>query len=672
MRIIYSVILLVAVPALAYPPESMSFDPLFLGKPGAHLVPQPGCLAESTHTYDVRHYRLDFDLPMTNAGYACHEQVSLASEIPELDTVVLDFAGLVCDSVKRANILLDFTTPVGSLSVALDTPLPEDDSTVLDIFFHRESTAAQVGYFFCRPPTRVYAHAMTCGCPRDNHYWFACYDLPSDKAERGCMMNLTVPDTFQTSANGLCDSVTTDAKSGRKTYWWRHPYPIATYLMTFSASRFASWGDTFLNTNGDTVEILHFMWPQDSSITRTYYQNLKDMLAYFSDTTRFGPYPFGRFGFIPGYYGFPWGGMEHQTVVMMNTGYLGNTVVQAHELSHMWWGDMVTHVGYADVWLNEGFATWAEVLYTGHQQGRTAFDNLMRARANSAFSQDRGFRFPIYNPPWNHIYNYGTIYCKGAWVEHMLRFVEGDTAWENPGVFFRALRAYRDSFPYGTVSTEDYRRINEQVTELDLGWFFDEWIYQAGYPRYFLNWEREPVGDSFRVILSIGQTNGDLAPYVFHMPVPVELKGTGFDTLVTMHPQANPEVDTFMFPVWPDSVTVDPDNWILDSTCYFTGIAESESGPGPRSLLLSVLPNPASGDVRCQVAGQPGSAVDILVSDRSGRIVSNVRGRLSARGRTQISWNRTGTDGRRLPAGVYFLRLSGTEANVVTKLVLTR
>ncbi len=656
------------------PPQELPFSLPLPGKPGAVWQSSAVVCAESSHSYDVRHYRLDFDLPMTHAGYTCREQVCIASNAPSLDTFSLDFDGLVCDSVKRSGIPQVFSTPPGLLKIDLASPVPLGDSALLDIFFHRESTAVQNAYYFCRPPTRIYAHAMTCGCPTNNHFWFACYDHPSDKAERGCMINLTVPDTFQTSSNGLCDSVTVNPGNQTRTYWWRHPYPICTYLMTFSASRFASWQDTVVGQTGDTIPIIHFMWPQDSAPSRTGFARLPDMIEYFSDTLRFGPYPFERFGFIPGYYGFPWGGMEHQTTVMLHTSYIpgGSDIVQAHELSHMWWGDMLTHVGYADVWLNEGFATWAEVLYMGHQQGRAYFANLMRGRASSFFSRDRTYRFPIYNPPWSQIYDYGTIYCKGAWVEHMLRYVVGDTAWESPGIFFTALRAYRDSFPYGTASTEDYKRVNEQVTGMDLDWFFDEWIYQAGFPRYYLNWTKEPAGDSFRVVTYLTQQNGNLAPPVFHMPLPVRFSGQGQDTLVTIRPQASPQIDTFLLHFRPDEAVTDPDNWVLDST-YYTGVAEE-----PKSSLripdfsgFGVASSPARREVRFQVWAQPEPAAQLEITDAAGRLVRTIPIPYSITHTPySIVWDRLDSSARSVPAGVYFCRLSTERSTSACRVTL--
>ena len=635
-----------------------------------HTAAAPAFLAESTHSYDVRHYRLDFDLPMNRAGYVCFEQIALASEVSGLDTVVLDFGGLVCDSVHEFGTPLSFATPSNELRIELSSPLGPGDSTVLDIWFHREDGATAPGYYFGQPPSTRYAHAMTCGCPTNNRNWFACYDHPNDKADHGIMLNLTVPDTFQTCATGQLDSVTTNS-DGTRTWWWQHSYPIATYLMTFSASRFASWGTTFVNTDGDTVPITHWMWPEDSAASRNGYRRLPEMMDYFIDTLVYGPYPFEKFGHVPGYYGFPWGGMEHQTLVMLHPSYIGggHDVTIAHELSHMWWGDMVTHVGYADVWLNEGFATYSECICMGGLNGQNYFNTLLRSRMRSYISRDRSYRMPVYDPPWHLIYDYGHIYCKGACVQHMLRGVLGDTVWDEPGVFFRGLRAYGDSFKYGTTSTEDYERVMEGVSGIDLGWFFDEWIYQAGYPKYSLDWTREQVGDSFRIITTLSQANGAQAPDFFRIPLPLRVHCQDSDTTVFIRPEANPQVDSFLVPALPESLVVDPDNWVLDSA-YLTGVAEGSRGPYPLCRILAAGPNPASGRLRFDLCGPPNAVTRLVVYDRSGRTVALLPCRPAGNGRTQVTWDRTDRNGRRVPAGIYFVRFGADRSSGPVKLVL--
>jgi len=656
-------ILSILSPVLARLPEYQPEEPWLQGKSGARLGRErfgQELDADSLHDYDVRFYRLDFELPMTNAGYACHERIEFTSNAPALDTLRLDFDRLVCDSVRRAGVPQAFVAGSARLRIALSPPVPRGDSLALDVFFHKESTAVQAGYFFARPPTVRHSHGMTCGCPRDNHYWFACWDHPMDKADRGVMMNFTLPDTFQVCANGMLDSVTV-APGQRRKWWWRHPYPIAAYLMTFSASRFARWDTVVANPCGETVPLIYYQWPADSAATRYGYRMVPDMMRYFSDSLRFGPYPFERFGHVPGYYGFPWGGMEHQTQVMLHTTYIGggHEATIAHELSHMWWGDMVTHVGYADVWLNEGFATWAECQYMGHMNGRAFFQTFIRDKARAYFAQARSRDFPIYDPAWNDIYNYGIEYCKGAWVMRMLQLATGDTAWEQPGILHGALRAYRDSFPYGTVSTADWQGTVEQVTGLDLDWFFDEWVYNKGYPFYDLTWTGEAVGDSFRVVAELRQNNRPGVPPVFHLPVPVRLNCGSESVLVTIRPESTLQTDTFMLGSCVTSVALDPDNWLLDSTVV-TGL----SGPGRNPLrgpaLLSVAPNPARGAVRFELPVVSGPAA-VRIFDNSGRLIHTVAGH----GRVLAA------EAGLLPAGVYFAQLLTRDVGPLQKFVLT-
>jgi len=595
--------------------------------------------AESLHSYDIRHYRVDINLPMTDRSYVAHAGACIKSEVPSLAACSLHFVGLVCDSVKRSGVPLSFATPTGLLAVTLDIPLPQGESTELDIFFHRESTAAERGYFFARPPTVTYAYAMTCTPPKDCRYWMPCWDEPFDKPERGVMLNVTVPDTFQVCANGLLDSVTTG--SGTKTYWWNHPYPIATYLINFAASRFASWQHDLIQPNGDTVPSIYFMWPADSAVSVGTFGRIPEMFDFYSDTAMFGPYPFEKYGQVPGYHPrFLWGAMENQTLTMIHTQWLrqGDDDGMAHELAHMWYGDMVTCVDFRNIWLNEGFATYFECLYVGHAGGRSVFNSYIAGKGRSAIQQDRVRRFAIFDPP--EIYSYGTIYCKGAWVEHTLRWVLGDTAWEQPGVFFRALRAYGDSFRYGCASTDDYCRINEQESGQDLSWFFDEWIYQAGYPKYHLNWSNEPVGDSFRVITSLGQSNGSGAPDFFRTPLPVRFNCLYVDTVVAIRPQANPQVDTFVIASCPDSITVDPDNWVLDSA-YVTGIEEA---PSAEVRMANVGPTVVRGILNLQSAVYNLQA-EIALHDISGRKALDLHA-----GPNDVS---------RLAPGVYFIVAGG-------------
>jgi aminopeptidase N len=653
--------LILATAALAQS-DAWLDEPWLAGKPGANVLSlhsghgRGPALAESLHSYNVRHYRLDINLPMTNKSYVAHEAVSIRSDAPAVLVCTLHFVNLVCDSVKRTGIPLLFTTPTGLLAVELDNPLPMNDSTVLDIFYHRESTAAERGYFFAKVPNVTHTYCMTCTAPEDARYWMPCYDEPSDKAERGVELNLTAPDSCQTCANGLCDSVRADTASHTKTWFWCHPYSIATYLIVFSASRFATWQHRIPLQNGDTLPSIYFMWPEDSSVSQSTFSRIPDMMTYFSDSVRFGAYPFEKYGMVPGYYGFPWGGMENQTMTMIHTQWLrsGDPVGMAHEMSHMWWGDMVTCVDFANVWLNEGFATWAECLYDGHMSGRPNFNSYIAGKAGDYFTQHRRGDFAIYNPPDTAIYNSGVIYSKGSWVLRMLQFVEGDTAWQTPGIFFRALRAYGDSFRYGTVSTADFQRINEHFYGQNLDWFFNEWVYDRGYPKYSITWNKQPHGDSWLVEATLAQHNDTNSARLFHMPYPVRFNCTGESTLVVFHPQDTVAVDTFVLAAEPQSLTPDPDNWVLDST-HVTGIEET---PDNGVTATNIGPSIVRGILLLGGYPRTGTVPKAALLDITGRRVMVLQP-----GPNDVS---------HLAPGVYFARFAGTDTGPLTKIILTR
>jgi aminopeptidase N len=671
MRTLLSLFVLCSLSWAVTPP---SIDEILGDRPWSDEKPvTPACRmrylgatdAESLHSYDVRHYRVDINLPMTDRSYDAHLGVCIKSEVPSLAACSLHFVDLVCDSVKRSDGPLSFSTPTGLLDITLDSPLPQGDSCLLDIFFHRESTAAERGYFFARPPTVTYVYAMTCTPPKDCRYWMPCWDEPFDKPERGVMLNITVPDTFQTCANGLLDSVTTG--TGTKTYWWNHPYPIATYLINFAASHFVSWHHDLIQPNGDTVPSIYFMWPQDSAVSVSTLGRIPEMFDFYSDTAMFGPYPFEKYGMVPGYYGFPWGGMENQTLTMIHTSWLrqGYDDGMAHELSHMWYGDMVTCVDFRNIWLNEGFATWAECLYHGHAYGRASFNSYIASKGNRYFTLHRTRDFPIYDPAPDDIYNTPVIYNKGSWIMRMLQFVYGDTAWENRGLFFQALRAYGDSFKYGTASTEDFQRINEQVSGQDLDWFFDEWVYDQGYPRYFITWDKQPLGDSWLVSATLTQRNDTTSARLFHMPYPVRFNGAAESTLVVFYPQDTVALDTFLLASEPLSLTPDPDNWVLDSS-YVTGVEEA---PSAKVLVANVGPSIVRGVLFLGAGhdrydlgrgtclnppGDCGSCPKPVLLDISGRKVLDLHA-----GRNDVS---------RLAPGVYFVVAGGGQS--VTKVVV--
>jgi aminopeptidase N len=653
-RLLFAIFLISAGSASALTP------PLTEGK--YTLYPRSDwSFAESTHHFDIRHYRIDLDLPMNSGAMNARCRVELIARHDHFDTFSLHFVNLVCDSVRREGNSCSFTTGSGRLLIDLDREFNNGESLAVDIYYHRNAGTGNRGFYFYARGTQQIPHAICYSTtePSDARYWFPCFDEPWDKAERGCQVNITTPDSMSGCANGLLDSVRVSA--GKKTCYWTHRYPISTYLMTFAASRWAVLTQWWRPAPGESLLIQNFCWPEDSSSAINAFRNVPDMLTFFADSQRYGPYPFAteKYGHVVAY-PFQWGGMENQTLTMVHRYWItrGNDNGIAHELSHHWWGDMVTCLDWRNIWLNEGFATYSDELFTWHQQGLSQFYSLIRSRARDYFSEESSDTHPIYAPPAGHEFDWGHSYCKGAWVQHMLRYLMADTVWSRPGIFFATLRAYGESLKYGNASTEDYRRIAERTTGLDLGWFFDEWVYSPGYPVYTLGWQANPAEDSWDLTVDLSQNNISGAPPTFHMPVEIRVVFSGGDTLLRYPVSENPQRNRFRFARQPVGIDFDPNEWILDVHTVMVGIASDRDGnPLPGNPRLAVMGSPAKRPLTVHYTLPRTAGVQLSVFDATGRMVKRLSGGVQPAGSYTLNWDGTDAANRHLPAGVYLIRL---------------
>jgi len=240
--------------------------------------------------------------------------------------------------------------------------------------------------------------------------------------------------------------------------------------------------------------------------------------------------------------------MEHQTCTSF--GFWGEWVY-AHELAHQWWGDLVTLAEWADIWLNEGFATYSDALWQENLYGSEGLKTRMAEFKDIYFNNHTGPEHPIYNPPEGHLFCV-IEYEKAAWVLHMLRFVVGDDE------FWKILKKYAQDYAYSNATTDNFRDVCEQVYGADLEWFFNQWIYEAGYPTYQFGWGSLGQNGA-RVVIKQMQENLPL----FKMPVELQfiLPSRTVKKVVWVGEKNN--TFDFLFQESPVNVLFDPDAWIL-------------------------------------------------------------------------------------------------------------
>ncbi|RKX69250.1 hypothetical protein DRP53_08765 [candidate division WOR-3 bacterium] len=555
-------------------------------------------LAESTHSYDVLHYRLNLDLPMDSnylSGIATIASRSNEDNLAELD---LHLDVMRVDSIKVDGITAIYQHNGETLHIYLPHPYNQGDSFDIMVGYSGKGSGG-MGFLWYNTVHKI---AYTLGCPFCTRKWMPCWDRLWDKADYGVEFYITVPDSYTACANGVY--LGRQVQGGKATYHWKESYPIAPYLIHFAASIFSTYSDWFHKTPTESIEIKYFFWPEDSISARNAFKLCVDMISFYDSL--YGDYPFERYG-MDVVYPFYYGGMEHQTLATINRVWLSqqNYYGIAHEMSHMWWGDMVTCFGWANVWLNEGFATYSDALYLERREGHQAFINKMIERRNDYFRAEQSNPHPVYNPPEHLIFEWGHTYCKGSWILHMIRYLCGDDqTWLN------LLATYRDSFAYRNASTDDLNRIMNQVLGENYNWFFDEWVYSYWYPEYEINWKKRLEGSNWRFIVDISQKQSH-GPKVFHMPVEIRINFSSGDTIVKIPITQSPEHYEVLLSREPVSIDFDPNVWLIEKSTIVS-VAETPTDRISFTRIKTVAP---------EIDIELNRSAEITVYDITGRLV---------------------------------------------------
>ncbi|HLV14474.1 MAG TPA: M1 family aminopeptidase [Xanthomarina sp.] len=318
-------------------------------------------------------------------------------------------------------------------------------------------------------------------------------------------------------ANGLEQSQTVNG--AYKTTHFSHQYPIPAYLVAIAVTNYTVYSDTVEN-NGNPFEIINYVYPENLSYAQANTPVTVDIMNLFSDLFHEYPYANEKYGHAQ----FGWGGgMEHTTVSFM--GSFGRSLI-AHELAHQWFGNKVTCGSWKDIWLNEGFSNYLSGLVVEHLDGNSQFKSWKQSLNNSITSQNGGAVYLTDSDTLNinRIFSSRLSYNKGAMVTHMLRKKLGD---DN---FFQGMQNYLNhpDLAYGYAKTEDYKEVMETASGQDLTEFFNDWIYNQGYPSYSLTWN-QPAGN--QIYISISQTQSHPSVSYFEAPVPIRVIGTNGEEL---------------------------------------------------------------------------------------------------------------------------------------------
>lgn len=612
-------------------------------------------------TIDVTYYGLDLRLAQTPNYLRGAATITLKSTVANLGSFFLDLnsttavtgEGLRVDSVKTGDQRLPFQFAQNKLTITPAQPLVVGQALTLTVFYQGIPNSRDLGSFRFSTHERTTDPAIwSLSEPYGAPDWFPCRDSPGDKADSSAV-RITAPARFVSVSNGVLTG-TTDNADGTRTYQWRNSYPIAQYLISVALSNYERY-DTPFTYGGQTLPVAHYIYPEVLPLVRANLDLTPRMLGLF--TERFGPYPFLREKYGHAQIGQGNGGMEHQTISSMEERALTPAVI-AHELAHQWFGDNITCRDWQNIWLNEGFASYAEAVYAESAGGRTGYESTM----NNFLSRARAARGSIYVQDisnFANIFNGNRSYAKGATVLHMLRGVVGDST------FFRILRTYTAMPPvrYGTAVTEDFQAVAQQVSGQNLANFFQQWIYGEGYPTY----RASVVGgtSATTVTVRLEQRNTIATnPASFTMPVQMRVQSAAGDTTVTVLSDRADQTFTLPARGLVTGVVVDPDNRILrmvEPTAFVvTAVTE------PVQSVVRVYPNPGTDALTVDFATVATGSTTLRLTNLLGQGVRV----LSERSLPPGNYSRT-IDLRGLSAGQYILAIQ-TPDRLQSQTVLVR
>lgn len=437
--------------------------------PGAAGIGDPYYPALGNGGYDAQHYTLDLDADLsinTISGTVTMNAIATQS----LSSFNLDFVGFEISSITVNDVEATFARDGRELIITPAEPI-----------FNGETFDAAVTY--SGVPGRDIGNVnpfsggwqlydggvYVASEPDGSSLWFPVNDHPIDKATYTYIF--TVDSEFAVAANGLLQEVIEEGD--KTTYIWQASDPTASYLVTVNIAQFTRVDDTVV---GDVPIRNYFPTSQVNNIdpSQTSFAQTADMMRAFNEW--FGEYPFEVYGAVVADTRLPFA-LETQTLSLFGsnayeTGGAAETVV-AHELAHSWFGNSISPATWRDIWLNEGFATYASALWIEATQGDNVFNQTMDSWYNTIRRQPR--KTIIADPGPRDLFTIA-VYYRGAWVLHALRLEVGDET------FYDIIQTYHADYAYQTASIPDFIAVAESVSGRDLTDFFQGWLYERDMP----------------------------------------------------------------------------------------------------------------------------------------------------------------------------------------------
>ncbi|MEW6196886.1 MAG: M1 family aminopeptidase [Bacteroidota bacterium] len=627
---------------------------------------------------DALYYKLDLSFT-TNPNYLNGIVTVKAQVLESTNNFFLDLsAGMTVNSVVKDGTALTYTifTSSNQLKIFLDRTYNAGEEFSTEIQYEgipgsNPDSFESFGYSDQYRNNGVPV-IWSLSQPYGAREWWPSKDTPADKVDSSDVW-LTVQSDFVAVSNGrLVETIAND--NGTKTFKWKNSHPIANYLISVAITNYSIYEKSYEYEPGLFMPVVHYVYPEYLNQVKAKLDLTNEMIRIYSEM--FGDYPYLNEKYAHAQFGWG-GGMEHQTATSMGWGALNSESTIAHELAHQWFGDKITCKTWDHIWLNEGFATYLDKLYHEAKYGSETFKILMSdVFADASIAQGTIHVKDLSSV--GSIFNYVRTYAKGAAVLHMLRGIVGNEK------FFLLMNQYANDirYAYGVAVTEDFEGVAEQISGIDLDYFFDEWIYGENFPRYQLGWNSTPKGNGKHTFkLRINQETNS-SPQFFTMPIKVKLWTLSGDTTVTYFNNAQEQVFETEMNGAVTKMEFDPDNWILKQIVSITKIDNDDLVTPTSFELYQNYPNPFNPSTTIAYTistppisfpllrgGTEGGVASLKVYNILGKEIATLVNEPKTPGSYRVSFD---ADKYGLPSGVYLYKLKVGSYSLTKKMVFSK
>ncbi|MFO7868910.1 MAG: M1 family metallopeptidase [Bacteroidales bacterium] len=435
-----------------------------------------GTLTPLRSCFDVQHYTVTITINPDKKYIQGYVDINF-DVVDSTSKIQIDlYKNMDMDSIIYKNTPLSFSREYGAVYVDFKEELTPETSHTIRCYYQGKPTKApkppwKGGFVWEKSENKKPWIGVACELAGAS-LWWPCKDHISDEPDEGVIVDVTVPQGLQVISNGVLTKQTQFEQCER--FIWETNYPINNYNVTLYIGDFEHFSTEYTGID-TTFTIDYYILPEHREKAEKVFSQTPDVLKTYEEL--FGPYPWPKEGFK--LIGSPYAGMEHQTAIAYgtdfkkNTHHLGFDYIIVHEAAHEWWGNAVSAADYADIFLHEGFATYAEALYVESMYGAEAAQDYLGFYGILIKNKN-----PIVSPRGVNFWNFrdSDPYVKGAWVLHGFRNLIGDEQ------FFDLLPDLYTDFYLQNITVHDFITYVNEYTQTDYSWYFNQYLFNREVP----------------------------------------------------------------------------------------------------------------------------------------------------------------------------------------------